>query len=230
MFQKKKRHQVHLRDRRSRLVARQGSCRGFDRPHPRKPRLQGVSTETRPLHQRRPRHDEPVPARRGVRHRRRHRDRSRPGTLRTLHLDDLHAADRTISRPASIYASVIEKERRGDYLGATVQVIPAHHRRDQAGDPATISDGIDIQLVEIGGTVGDIESLPFLEAIRQFSAGRRARRTRSSSTSRWFPSSPPRVSSRRNRPSIPCASSAAIGIQPDILLCAGASEPLPTGA
>ena len=45
---------------------------------------------------------------------------------------------------------------------------PAHHRRDQASRSSSISDGVDIQLVEIGGTVGDIESLPFLEAIRQF--------------------------------------------------------------
>ncbi len=66
-----------------------------------------------------------------------------------------------------IYASVIEKERRGDYLGATVQVIP--HITDEIKQSIlTVSNGIDVQLVEIGGTVGDIESLPFLEAIRQF--------------------------------------------------------------
>jgi CTP synthase len=66
-----------------------------------------------------------------------------------------------------IYGSVIEKERRGDYLGATVQVIP--HITDEIKESILkISDGVDIQLVEIGGTVGDIESLPFLEAIRQF--------------------------------------------------------------
>ncbi len=65
-----------------------------------------------------------------------------------------------------IYKSVIDKERRGDYLGGTVQVIPhitdeiKRHIRDGAGDA-------DVALVEIGGTVGDIESLPFLEAIRQ---------------------------------------------------------------
>jgi CTP synthase len=65
------------------------------------------------------------------------------------------------------YGSVIEKERRGDYLGATVQVIP--HITDEIKESILkISDGVDIQLVEIGGTVGDIESLPFLEAIRQF--------------------------------------------------------------
>jgi CTP synthase len=66
-----------------------------------------------------------------------------------------------------IYQSVIQKERRGDYLGRTVQVIP--HITNEIKDAIrAVSDGVDIVLVEIGGTVGDIESLPFLEAIRQF--------------------------------------------------------------
>jgi CTP synthase len=66
-----------------------------------------------------------------------------------------------------IYQSVIQKERRGDYLGRTVQVIP--HITNEIKDAIrSVSDGVDIVLVEIGGTVGDIESLPFLEAIRQF--------------------------------------------------------------
>ena len=65
-----------------------------------------------------------------------------------------------------IYESVIAKERRGDYLGATVQVIP--HITDEIKDCVKKGAGdADICLVEIGGTVGDIESLPFLEAIRQ---------------------------------------------------------------
>lgn len=65
-----------------------------------------------------------------------------------------------------IYDSVIRKERRGDYLGGTVQVIP--HVTDQIKEYVRLgSDGADVALVEIGGTVGDIESLPFLEAIRQ---------------------------------------------------------------
>jgi len=66
-----------------------------------------------------------------------------------------------------IYQSVIQKERRGDYLGRTVQVIP--HITNEIKDAIRgVSDGVDVVLVEIGGTVGDIESLPFLEAIRQF--------------------------------------------------------------
>jgi CTP synthase len=65
-----------------------------------------------------------------------------------------------------IYESVIRKERRGDYLGATVQVIP--HITDEIKHCIhEATRGFDVALVEIGGTVGDIESLPFLEAIRQ---------------------------------------------------------------
>jgi CTP synthase len=66
-----------------------------------------------------------------------------------------------------IYSSVIEKERRGDYLGKTVQVIP-HITDEIKGAMRRVADGHDVVIVEIGGTVGDIESLPFLEAIRQF--------------------------------------------------------------
>ena len=67
-----------------------------------------------------------------------------------------------------IYQTVIEKERRGDYLGRTVQVIP--HITDAIKDAihAGVGEGVDVALTEIGGTVGDIESLPFLEAVRQF--------------------------------------------------------------
>ncbi|MGV8073366.1 MAG: CTP synthase [Syntrophobacteraceae bacterium] len=66
-----------------------------------------------------------------------------------------------------IYYSVIMKERRGDYLGGTVQVIP--HVTDEIKSCIRgVVDDVDVTIVEIGGTVGDIESLPFLEAIRQF--------------------------------------------------------------
>ena len=66
-----------------------------------------------------------------------------------------------------IYLSVIQKERRGDYLGRTVQVIP-HITNEIKGAIRTASRDVDVMLVEIGGTVGDIEGMPFLEAIRQF--------------------------------------------------------------
>ncbi len=65
-----------------------------------------------------------------------------------------------------VYANVLRKERRGDYLGATVQVIP-HITDEIKRCIKKAADGVDVALVEIGGTVGDIESLPFLEAIRQ---------------------------------------------------------------
>ncbi|MEI7626051.1 MAG: CTP synthase, partial [Actinomycetota bacterium] len=68
-----------------------------------------------------------------------------------------------------IYNSVIRRERRGDYLGATVQVVP--HITDEIKHRILLvaeSSDVDVVIVEIGGTVGDIESLPFLEAIRQF--------------------------------------------------------------
>src|SRR5262250_1307933 len=65
-----------------------------------------------------------------------------------------------------IYLSVITKERRGDYLGKTIQVIP--HITNEIKDAIrAVADSTDVVIVEVGGTVGDIESLPFLEAIRQ---------------------------------------------------------------
>src|SRR3989337_1779283 len=66
-----------------------------------------------------------------------------------------------------ISLSVIQKERRGEYLGRTVQVIP-HITNEIKDSIRTAAHDVDVLLVEIGGTVGDIESLPFLEAIRQF--------------------------------------------------------------
>src|SRR5919107_1758382 len=76
----------------------------------------------------------------------------------------------------AVYNSVIRKERRGDYLGGTVQVVP--HITDEIKHRVKLiaeSQDVDVVITEIGGTVGDIESLPFLEAIRQFpvDAGRR---------------------------------------------------------
>jgi CTP synthase len=89
---------------------------------------------------------------------------------------DLGHYERFTGRPATksdnittgkIYMNVLQKERRGDYLGATVQVIP--HITDEIKNFIREKDGTaDFVMVEIGGTVGDIESLPFLEAIRQF--------------------------------------------------------------
>jgi CTP synthase len=82
----------------------------------------------------------------------------------------------TLSRKSNfttgqIYDSVIRKERRGDYLGGTVQVIP-HITNEIKQKILDNAKDVDIAIIEVGGTVGDIESLPFLEAIRQFRADR----------------------------------------------------------
>ena len=93
---------------------------------------------------------------------------------------DLGHYERFVSTPMTqnnnvtagrVYQTVIEKERRGDYLGATVQVIP--HITDEIKTRVlAAAEGFDVLIGEVGGTVGDIESLPFLEAIRQFRADR----------------------------------------------------------
>lgn len=80
-------------------------------------------------------------------------------------VDCTQASNYTTGR---IYSSVIERERRGDYLGKTVQVIPHITDEIKASIRSLDSDDVDIVITEIGGTVGDIESLPFLEAIRQY--------------------------------------------------------------
>jgi CTP synthase len=82
---------------------------------------------------------------------------------RFTHAPLSHGSNYTSGR---IYNAVIQKERRGEYLGNTVQVIPHITDEIKAGIRAT-ADGFDVCITEVGGTVGDIESLPFLEAIRQ---------------------------------------------------------------
>ncbi|GHS92924.1 CTP synthase [Synergistales bacterium] len=83
-------------------------------------------------------------------------------------IDESLGSENTITT-GKIYSRVIEKERRGVYLGGTVQVIP-HITNDIQDRLVAAGDGRDIVIVEIGGTVGDIEGLPFLEAIRQMSS------------------------------------------------------------
>ncbi len=82
-------------------------------------------------------------------------------------IDEALTRDNNVTT-GQIYKSVIEKERRGDYLGATVQVIP-HITNEIKAHVTRVAErsGADVCIVEVGGTVGDIESLPFLEAIRQ---------------------------------------------------------------
>jgi CTP synthase len=81
-------------------------------------------------------------------------------------IDESLSQDNNITT-GRIYQTVIDKERRGDYLGSTVQVIP-HITDEIKAAISRLSDDNDVVITEIGGTVGDIESLPFLEAIRQF--------------------------------------------------------------
>ena len=83
---------------------------------------------------------------------------------------DVNATRASNATAGAIYDSVIRRERRGDYLGGTVQVIP--HITDEIKQRIKLvaeTDDVDVVITEIGGTVGDIESLPFLEALRQFS-------------------------------------------------------------
>jgi CTP synthase len=116
-----------------------------------------------------------------------------------------------------IYYSVITKERRGDYLGGTVQVIP--HITDEIKNSIKLAaNGVDVVIVEIGGTIGDIESLPFLEAIRQFRADAGRQNTLYIhltlvpyiGTAGEVKTKPTQHSVKELR---------GIGIQPDILLC-----------
>ena len=126
-----------------------------------------------------------------------------------------------------IYESVIRRERRGDYLGATVQVIP--HITDAIKNAilSLRSEDVDIALVEIGGTVGDIESQPFLEAIRQlrFDLGRK-------NTAYIHLTLLPYIKSAGEIKSKPTQHSVQklreIGIQPDVLLCRS-EQPIPKG-
>ena len=116
-----------------------------------------------------------------------------------------------------VYDAVIKKERRGEYLGKTVQVIP--HITDQI--KANIHDGgrdADIVIVEVGGTVGDIESLPFLEAIRQmgFEEGKQNTCYIHLTLLPWL-SSAGELKTKPTQHSV--KELREIGIQPDILLC-----------
>ena len=116
-----------------------------------------------------------------------------------------------------IYEQIIQRERRGDYLGKTVQVIP-HVTNEIKAAIKRVSADVDVVIVEIGGTVGDIESLPFLEAIRQMrhEVGRE-------NTLFVHVTLVPWIAAAQELKTKPTQHSVkelrAIGIQPDILLC-----------
>ncbi|MGW0227243.1 CTP synthase [Actinopolymorpha singaporensis] len=126
-----------------------------------------------------------------------------------------------------IYSSVIAKERRGDYLGDTVQVIPHITNEIKARIRAMAAPGIDVVITEIGGTVGDIESLPFLEAARQVrhDVGR-------DNVFFLHVSLVPYLAPSGEQKTKPTQHSVAqlrsIGIQPDAIVCRS-DRPIPTG-
>ncbi|MEX0732074.1 MAG: CTP synthase [Aquisalimonadaceae bacterium] len=122
-----------------------------------------------------------------------------------------------------IYENVIRKERRGEYLGGTVQVIP--HITDEIKRCIREgAEGNDVALVEIGGTVGDIESLPFLEAIRQMGVEHRRNSLFIHLTLVPFIGASGEMKTKPTQHSVKELRS--IGIQPDILLCR-ATRPIP---
>lgn len=126
-----------------------------------------------------------------------------------------------------IYADVIRKERHGDYLGATVQVIP--HITDEIKRKIKEgAQGYDVALIEVGGTVGDIESLPFIEAIRQMRVELGSHKTLFIHLTLI-----PYINSAGEMKTKPTQHSVkelrSIGIQPDILICR-ADRALPHGA
>ncbi|MFQ5498534.1 MAG: CTP synthase [Candidatus Zixiibacteriota bacterium] len=138
-------------------------------------------------------------------------------------LDQSTGSDHNVTT-GQIYSTIISRERRGDYLGATVQVIPhvTEEIKNRIKKLAQVEEPPDVVVIEIGGTVGDIESLPFLEAIRQMGQEGGADNTLFVhvtlvpyiSTAGEFKTKPTQHSVRELR---------EIGIQPNILLCRSAN-------
>src|SRR4051812_23243209 len=125
-----------------------------------------------------------------------------------------------------IYLDIIQKERRGEYLGGTVQVIP--HVTGAIKEAVRIDEGeADFVIVEIGGTVGDIEALPFLEAVRQL----RSDLPRNAAVNVHLTLLPyiPSAGELKTKPTQHSVKELrSIGIQPDILLCRS-DRPIPEG-
>jgi len=148
---------------------------------------------------------------------------------------DLGHYERFTGRPATrqdnittgrIYQDILTKERRGDYLGATIQVIPhvTNAIKDFVRDG---NDGFDFVLVEVGGTVGDIEGLPFFEAIRQL--GNDLPRHHAVYVHLTLLPFIPSAGELKTKPTQHSVKELrSIGIQPDILLCR-TDRPIPTG-
>ena len=140
-------------------------------------------------------------------------------------LDENLSRDSNITT-GSVYSAVIARERRGDYLGATVQVIPHITEEIKSRIRRLATDDVDVVITEVGGTVGDIESLPFLEAIRQMrhDVGR-------DNVFYLHVSLVPYIGPSGELKTKPTQHSVAelrsIGIQPDAIVCRS-DRPLPT--
>ncbi len=138
----------------------------------------------------------------------------------------VHATKSDNATTGRIYSEVIARERRGDYLGATVQVIP--HITDAIKDAITRDTAdLDFALIEIGGTVGDIESLPFLEAIRQLHNDLGPERTMFVHLTLvpWIPT----AGELKTKPTQHSVKELlSLGIQPQMLLCR-CDRPIPEG-
>ena len=132
-FVRRRDHEIYICNGRSRLRLGQGHHRGEPRQTAQKPRLQVRRPKTRPLHQHRPRDDEPLSARRGVRHRGRSRDRPRPGALRALH----RRKPQQVLQPHDGQGLLERAEQgaRGRISRADRAGHPAHHQRDQDVHP-----------------------------------------------------------------------------------------------
>jgi CTP synthase len=130
---------------------------------------------------------------------------------------DVSLARQHNTTAGQIYESLIRKERRGDFLGHTVQVVP--HVTDEIKSRIhAVADGNDVVVTEIGGTVGDIESLPFLEAVRQFRLDVGPENCLSVHVTLvpWIEAAQ-EIKTKPTQHSV--ATLRSIGIQPDVLLC-----------
>ncbi|HEY0113360.1 MAG TPA: CTP synthase [Allosphingosinicella sp.] len=131
-----------------------------------------------------------------------------------------------------IYQGIIAKERRGDYLGATVQVVPHVTNAIKEFIRADLESDLDFLIIEIGGTVGDIESLPFIEAIRQFRNEEANENGRRGTTLSVHTTLVPYIAAAGELKTKPTQHSVreltSLGIQPEIIVCR-CEHPLPDG-
>ena len=201
------RGEAHLRDRRRCQLPRQGAHRLLARATPEAPGTAGHDAEARPVHQRRPRHDEPLRARRGLRDRRRRRDRPRPRPLRAVHRREPVPC---LERHDGLDLPVGAGRRAAGRLPGTHRAgHPAHHRRDQAaGAPARPPRTSTSSSPRSAAPSATSRSCPSSRRCGS-SARTSVARTSATCTSPSCPSSAPRASRRPSRPSTRSPSCAA---------------------